>query len=392
MQTTLEIADHQSHLSRVVHDLLSYGWHIVSIPATGRLPRNGLQLVLQTKAHELRLRLFAYKVTTSGRSKPHERRIEVTTTYHSGLERLRGVRDVVIGLDAESGRYVGVDGRRLAMGGATHNASSFFDREGLTVKAGELLVNPRIVVGPLFKNGIEQHAFFDASRLSEYLLNQQDIHSGRYAFQGPFSGRLKRKTVSWPPAESYPADKDALVLMAIDDARRSVSKVSPQLMAAVEERDYRAAGRKITPAQLKELLSLCDEIGSLGEQAVLGRERKRLRALGHEQQAGQVERVSLRSVGEGYDIVSFEDDGTTRRYLEVKASTGAGCVVDVSPTEWQAAQRFKEQFYLVRVTMVKETPQFFYIQDPCAKEQQGQIVRAPGGWRVDLRAAMKNGG
>jgi hypothetical protein len=172
---------------------------------------------------------------------------------------------VVLGVDVDTGKYIGVDSRRLNIGGPTHNASSFFDLEGLSVKAAEMRINPRPVASSFFPEGIEQHSFFDPSRLSEYLFNQHDIHSGRYAFQGAFSGTMRRKHISWPSTKNYLATGDALTLFSTIENRRTMHRISPQLIASVERHDL--TGRKITPAQLKEILSICDEIGALGEQA-----------------------------------------------------------------------------------------------------------------------------
>jgi len=387
------LPNRSGHASKVIYDLLRYGWKVGSVPDDGTVPRNGLRLMLKTNGQELKLRVFAYKVTTSGRNRPHERRIEITTTYQGGLNRIRGFRDVVLGVDVGTGKYVGVDSRRLSMGGSTHNASSFFDLEGLSVKSGELLINPRSVAGTLFPQGIEHHAFFDASRLSEYLVNQNEIHSGGYGFQGDFSGGLAVRDISWPPKGAFPAKGDAFVLVSNARGRRAVVRVSPQLIASVEQRDFtRLSRRKISPAQLKQILNLCDEIGALGEQCVLAAERKRLRLRGLNAIADKVERVSLWSVGEGYDILSFEDDGVTKRYLEVKATTGTGKVVDVSRAEWRAAAKLKSHYYLVRVVDVKSAPRMFFIRNPSELEKQGSVVKTPSGWRVDLREVMKVNG
>jgi Domain of unknown function (DUF3883) len=178
----------------------------------------------------------------------------------------------------------------------------------------------------------------------------------------------------------YPATGDTVVLLSNIKTRRSVPRVSPRLIASVEERDFTRLGRrKLTPAQLKQILSICDEIGALGEQLVLAAERKRLRQRGLNAQADKVERVSLWSVGEGYDILSFENDGVTKRHLEVKTTTGKGTVVDVSRAEWKTAARLKDRYYLVRVVSVRNAPQMFFIRDPCALEKQGIVVRTPSG-------------
>lgn len=146
--------------------------------------------------------------------------------------------------------------------------------------------------------------------------------------------------------------------------------------------------RKITPEDLRRIQNACDEIGALGEQFVLEHERARLRRLGHLQAANQVERISLQSVGEGYDISSFEDDGHTPRYLEVKSTIGNGFMVDISAGEWKAAKKLRSRYYLVRVVKLRNTPKLFFFKDPSALVDEMLISRTETGWRLDLRKAL----
>jgi hypothetical protein len=383
------IPNKRGHLTRLIKDLLYCGWTIDTVPEDGKIPRNGLKLILKTREKELRLRVYAYKVTSSGRSRPHERRVEITTTYKSGIKPLNRFRDVVLGIDVDGGKYVGIDSRRLKIGGPTHNASSFFDREGLSVKSGELLINPRPVVDRIFPSRIELHSFFDRTRLSEYLFNHHEIHTGLYGFGGDFSGAITvRKNASLTMKGKYRASSDAFVLFAKSKERRAT--IRPEMIAAVQQKDFSRLSRKISPEELKRIMGLCDEIGAMGEQAVLAAERRRLRKLGFLEQANKVERVSLRSVAEGYDIVSFEDDGTTPRFLEVKATDGTSPVVDISRGEWEAAKRHRKHYYLVRVMHVRSVPKSQFIPDPWTLEKEGLVSRTATGWRIDLRSVMKS--
>lgn len=151
--------DRRGYLSAILEDLISCGWKLESVPQDGKVPRNGMMLRLRANGFDVNLRLFVYKVTNSGRNRPDERRVEITTTYHGGLNKEEGFSDVVLGIDQSSARYVGVDNRRLQIGGKTHNASSFFDLEGLSIQQGNLLVNPRSVSSGVFTSGIEYHFF-----------------------------------------------------------------------------------------------------------------------------------------------------------------------------------------------------------------------------------------
>ena len=94
--------------------------------------------------------------------------------------------------------------------------------------------------------------------------------------------------------------------------------------------------------------------------------------------------MSLTSVGEGFDIISFEDDGVTKRFLEVKGTTGAGMTVDMSDNEWETAKRLKSRYYLVRIIRVKTNPSHSYFQNPVELERDAVLTRIPNGWRVKL--------
>ena len=178
----------KSHLLAVIRALAKAGWKIRHAPQDGFLVRNGQRVFLKTRQEERRFRLFVYKVTGSGRNRPDERRIEITSTYQKGLRRVSDYPDVVLGYDVERELFVGVDQRRIAHGGPTGNASSFFDIAGLAWKrSDEIRICPRTAI--LFPHGLEYHAFFRPSRLAEYLFNYQAIHAGTYSGSG-FSGDI----------------------------------------------------------------------------------------------------------------------------------------------------------------------------------------------------------
>jgi hypothetical protein len=61
------------------------------------------------------------------------------------------------------------------------------------------------------------------------------------------------------------------------------------------------------------------KLGDRGEKIVMDLESKRLKDAGRNDLAKKIERVSLKSDADGYDILSFESDGT-ERYIEVKAT------------------------------------------------------------------------
>lgn len=75
--------------------------------------------------------------------------------------------------------------------------------------------------------------------------------------------------------------------------------------------------RDTTPEELEEIRRKCTEVGDRGESFVLKHEKLRLRKAGKHELARKVEWTSRYAVAKGYDIKSFELDGSPR-YIEVK--------------------------------------------------------------------------
>ena len=90
------------------------GWSIEGEPSqkTEIYWCNGQKILFKTSQQDLRLRLFVYKVTVSSRNRPAERRIEITSTYGTGLARLGSYPDTVLGYEADQKIFVGVDAER----------------------------------------------------------------------------------------------------------------------------------------------------------------------------------------------------------------------------------------------------------------------------------------
>src|SRR5689334_1402140 len=110
----------RGYLNRVVEGLVASGWTVAEIPASAQLPVNRLRLILRTGTTEYRYRVLAYAVGSSARGQPHERRVEITSTYMKGnLPRLPLYRDVILGCDRDRGVFVGIDAKRLEHGGPT---------------------------------------------------------------------------------------------------------------------------------------------------------------------------------------------------------------------------------------------------------------------------------
>jgi hypothetical protein len=375
-------APRKGHVLAAVRGLVEGGWVVAAAPAKGRLTRNGQLLSLETPKQMIRIRLFVYKVTESSRGKPEERRVEITSTYQKGLKRKRGYQDVVLGIDVSKNVFVGVDPRRIRHGGPTGNASSFFDRDGLDWnRADEMLIRPRRA--RLFAGGIEYHAFLASSCLADYFFNTRQIHSGL-----PFELSAGRPQVVTGESEievaSSCASGNVLVLRGPEPLAKP-REVPPQLVTAFEigARLGRRTRQKLSPGELLAIKRRCEENGHLGEELVLRKERLRLRRSGKPILASRVRWVSLESVAEGYDILSFEND-ETERFIEVKSTEGTAKSFEMSDNEWKRAEELGDRYWLYRVTRVRTRPKIRVIRNPWAGLANGTLKRDPSGWLVRI--------
>lgn len=376
-------APKNSHLLSVIRSLAKTGWAPRTAPPAGRLVRNGQRLILRGGKHECRLRLFVYKVTGSSRGNPDERRIEITSTYQKGLSRLPDYTDVVLGFDAEHDIYVGVDPTRIAHGGPTGNASSFFDQEGLNwAESDEILVRPRIA--KLFPEGLEFHAYLKPPRLAEYMFNFGPIHAGSYSGHGLYAGVRRGKAISTLRVPPTSAVGSSLILEGPQPIFAR-PRASNQVVQAYEKFDARKLRRaKLTREKLLDIHRRSEEIGYIGEEFVLKSERQRLRSAGKWKLAALVRWISQESAYEGYDILSFDLSGNEIR-IEVKATAGRDYVFEMSENEWKAAQRAAEKYYIYRVTEARTRPQIKIFKDPCELEAKGLLHKSPSAWRVVLQ-------
>lgn len=380
-------APSNSHILTVIKGLVQTGWIPIESPNKGKLIRNGQLIVLKTSKQDTRIRLFMYKVGDSGRDKPYERRIQITSTYRTGLTSEPDYQDVVLGIDVERNIFVGVDPARMSFGGDTGNASSFFDREGLEWnKPNEILIRPRTAKLKLFPNGVEFHAFFQTSCLAEYLLNVELIHAGKYIAYNSYLGQVRSNNLSEENLriQREQASGDILILKApVFDVVRE--KISEEIIVDYEQGNTAKLRRaKLSPEKLRDIKLRCEENGYLGEEFVLNYERNRLQELNLVSLADQVKWISQESASEGYDILSFEEDGS-ERWIEVKSTSGRGKVFEMSNNEWETAVQAGNKYYIYRVTDVRsKKPQINIYPNPKQLESQGLITKSASGWQIKL--------
>ncbi len=93
--------------------------------------------------------------------------------------------------------------------------------------------------------------------------------------------------------------------------------------------------------------------GKAAEEYVAEYERRRLKAAGRDDLAGFVERVSEKDPGAGFDIRSFDVDGTAR-YVEVKSTLSMNVVFYWSSSEMRFAERNGAAYWIYVVLRSQE--------------------------------------
>ena len=377
------VDDSRGVIAPLVRGLLSQHWTLEALPSNGRLKMNRQAIVLRLSNSERRFRLHVYKVTGTGRGRTNERRIEITTTYVGGSHKpVPGFDDIVLGYDPDTNVYVAFDSDRLRRGGPTHNASSFFDEAGLRVTSTDgMLVMPR--ASELY--GVEYHAFFQPSRSAEYLLNHSQIHLGQYLGAAGGAGQRRPRRIGAPSVGAELATGDCVSLRGPET---KAPPVAPR-KGVVEQLETglgpRTQSRVVSPEQLQASLKRAAENGALGEKFVFDLEVARLMRAGKRSLASRVEWTSHRNAAAGYDIASYNEDGSAR-LVEVKSTQGSSNEFPMSRGEWRKAQAARGTYVIARVTNVRKNPSVTWLEDPVGLEALGKLNLVPDSYRVKVVA------
>lgn len=121
-------------------------------------------------------------------------------------------------------------------------------------------------------------------------------------------------------------------------------------------------------------------LGEAGEHFVINFERARLIRVGKESLADRIEQVSA-SIGPsaGFDIRSFEEDGSDR-FIEAKTTKyGKNTPFFVTPSELRFSRGNSSRYYLYRIFKFRETPRLFALhgnlEERCSIEPSEFIAR-----------------
>jgi hypothetical protein len=124
------------------------------------------------------------------------------------------------------------------------------------------------------------------------------------------------------------------------------------------------------------------DIGNLGEAIICGHEKMRLKINGYEDYVRLVQIVDSPSYHPGYDIDSFEADGTdAHRYIEVKTTISKRQIhmygFHMSPNEWSVAGTIKEHYCVYRLMLSEQNKTLFILRDPVRLYKTDKIDAEP---------------
>lgn len=138
--------------------------------------------------------------------------------------------------------------------------------------------------------------------------------------------------------------------------------------------------------KIKEVVSsditTTKDIGNIGESLVCGHEKMRLKINGYEEFIRLVQIVDSPSYHPGFDIDSYEADGTeNHRYIEVKTTISKKKIqlygFHMSPNEWRVANTIKEHYCVYRLMLSEKDKTLFVLRNPVQLYKKDQIEAEP---------------
>lgn len=138
--------------------------------------------------------------------------------------------------------------------------------------------------------------------------------------------------------------------------------------------------------RIKDVVSSDDTstkaIGNLGEAIICGHEKMRLKINGYDDFVRLVKIVDNPSYHPGYDIDSYEADGTQdHRYIEVKTTVSKRQIqmfgFHMSPNEWSVAGTIKDHYCIYRLMLSEENKKLYILRDPVRLYKTDKIEAQP---------------
>lgn len=124
------------------------------------------------------------------------------------------------------------------------------------------------------------------------------------------------------------------------------------------------------------------DIGNIGEALICGHEKMRLKIKGYDNFIRLIQIVDSPSYHPGFDIDSFEADGTEDHcYIEVKTTISKKKIqmygFHMSPNEWRVAGTIKEHYCVYRLMLSEQDKTLFILRNPVALYKTDMIDAEP---------------
>ncbi len=124
------------------------------------------------------------------------------------------------------------------------------------------------------------------------------------------------------------------------------------------------------------------DIGDLGEAIVCGHEKMRLKINGYERFVKLVQIVDSPSYHPGFDIDSYEADGTeNHRYVEVKTTISKKPIemygFHMSTNEWNVASTIQEHYCVYRLMLSEQNKTLIVLRNPVSLYKKDMIDAVP---------------
>ena len=161
--------------------------------------------------------------------------------------------------------------------------------------------------------------------------------------------------------DSVVDDDEALVLPENMDFANALVGIPPRRVHRTRSGGETSTSKESTVNHVKRA-SVTKRIGDLGEEFAIRYERWRLRE--YPELRKQIDQVSKRDDSAGYDILSFEEDGSPR-YVEVKSTVGSLTTpFYISAHELDTAEANEDGYVILRVFDLKGAPKCCEIRFP----------------------------
>ncbi|EOH96607.1 hypothetical protein UAY_02975 [Enterococcus moraviensis ATCC BAA-383] len=165
-----------------------------------------------------------------------------------------------------------------------------------------------------------------------------------------------------------------------------VKDTNNNLIKAPEKNFDYSSNKRISQKDLENQLKEQKVRGAIAEEKVLEYEKERLKTIGLSNKIEDIKQVSKENAAAGYDILSFNEDGT-KRYIEVKSTNSEQNTFYLSINELKFSEKdeFKEDYWIYFVR--KTTNEFLIkeIRNPFLDGRRELLNIQPTDFKIDMK-------